>query len=142
MRGCRVTNLLLTQTHTRLRTWSRNLSGNTLTCITGLGCLIRCIIKITLKAGPLTSVVPSLTFVLGLKKCTQSHMRQQASQSTLMTLNGLRAGSAFIWITCCVPKWNDMISSILLMYLRKFACLVHSHRNANVTYPTHRLLSR
>src|SRR5258708_28007866 len=96
MMGCLQMNLLLTKTHIGLHMQSPNLSGNTLTYITGSRSSINCIIEVTLKAGPLTSVAHSLTFVLDLKKSTQSHMHQQASQSMPMTPNGLRAGSPFI----------------------------------------------
>ena len=137
MMGCLQMNLLLTRTHIRQHIWSPNLSGNTLTFITGSRSLINCIIEVTSKAGPLTSMVHSLTFVLGLKKCTGSHMCQQASRSTPMTRIGLRVGSPFIWIMCCVPKGNNnTISSILLMYLHKSARLVTCIKTlTHVLYP-------
>jgi hypothetical protein len=130
MMGCLLTNLLLTQTRTRLRIQSRNPSGDTLTCITGLGCSIDCIIEVTSKAGPLTSVGHSLTSVLGLKKCTESHTCQRASRLTR------EHGPPLFGSRVVSPKGTIRFSShILRMCLRKFACLVQLHRNANVIYP-------
>src|SRR6266478_8022816 len=96
MMGCPQLNLILTQTHIRSCIQLPSPSGDTLTYITGSRSLIGCTTECTSIAGPLISVVHTLTFELGPEEFIKSHMRQRAFRSMPMTPHGSIVGSLFI----------------------------------------------